>query len=162
MFQGSMGFLHTRASMMIDVVVVAMAVVVPLLAWSVWLVKFRRRYRLHKAIQLTLAVVLLVTVAAFEIDMRFYTDWNQRATPSPFYGSQWVLRALGIHIFFAATTVGLWIYTIAGALRNFPSPPQPGPYSPRHIFWARLAAIDMLLTAVSGWIFYWMAFVARS
>ncbi len=110
---------------------------------------------------MTLAAVLLAIVAAFEIDMRFYTDWNARATPSPFYGGQWVLRALWVHISFAATTLGLWIYTIAGALRSFSRPPQPGPYSPRHVFWARLAAIDMLLTAVSGWIFYWMAFVAR-
>jgi uncharacterized membrane protein YozB (DUF420 family) len=156
-----MGFLHTRASIMIDVVVVAMAVVLPALALSVWLVKYRRRFRLHKAIQLTLAVVLFATVAAFEVDMRFYTDWNERAAPSPYYGGQWVLYCLWIHIFFAATTLALWVYTIAGALRHFPSPPQPGPYSPRHIFWARLAAIDMALTAVSGWIFYWMAFVAR-
>ena len=100
------------------------------------------------------------TVAAFEVDMRFYTDWNERAAPSPYYGGQWVLYCLWIHIFFAATTLALWVYTIAGALRHFPIPPQSGPYSSRHVFWARLAALDMVLTAVSGWIFYWMAFVA--
>ncbi len=155
------GFLGSRASLMLDIVVLAMAAVVPVLGFSVWLVKYRRRYAVHKAIQLTLGLVLLLTVSAFEIDMRFYTDWNQRATPSPYYGGQWVLYCLWVHILFAATTLALWIYVISGALRNFPRPPHPAPYSPRHIFWARVAALDMLLTAITGWTFYWMAFVAK-
>ena len=41
-----------------------------------------------------------------------------------------------------------------------PSPPAPCPYSPTHIFWARLAAIDMTLTTLTGWLFYYLAFVA--
>jgi hypothetical protein len=43
---------------------------------------------------------------------------------------------------------------------NFPCPPAPGPHSPWHIRWAKVAAIDMLMTAITGWLFYWLAFVA--
>ena len=32
--------------------------------------------------------------------------------------------------------------------------------APRHRRMARLAALDLLLTAVTGMIFYWLAFVA--
>src|SRR5579863_724866 len=39
--------------------------------------------------------------------------------------------------------------------------PMSGPHSASHRFWGRLAALDMLCTAVSGWTFYWLAFVAR-
>jgi len=39
-------------------------------------------------------------------------------------------------------------------------PPTPGSHGPRHRFMARLAALDLLLTAVTGTIFYWLAFVA--
>ena len=72
-FQGIDGFLpfsHGRASFMLDVVFLAMFVVVPVLALSVWLVKKRRNYRLHKLLQVTLASVLLAAVMLFEIDMR--------------------------------------------------------------------------------------------
>ena len=53
------GFLGTRASLMLDVVFLAMFVVVPALAWSVYLVKVRRNYGLHKRVQLLLGSVLL-------------------------------------------------------------------------------------------------------
>lgn len=144
---------------MLDVVALAMLAVLPVLAWSIWQVR-RGRYLLHKRTQLTLATVLLVAVVAFEADMRFFTDWRARATASPFYGT-WVVPSLGIHLIFSVSTALLWTIVVIGALRHMPNPPGPSPYSPRHKFWARLAALDLLLTAVTGWIFYWLAFVAR-
>ena len=49
---------------------------------------------------------------------------------------------------------------IVQALRKFDHDPLPNAYSAAHMFWAKLAAIDMLLTAITGWLFYWLAFVA--
>jgi hypothetical protein len=60
---------------------------------------------------------------------------------------------------FAVTTVVLWPVVILLALRSFPPIPGPAPHSRIHVPLARLAAADMLLTAVTGWIFYWLAFV---
>jgi hypothetical protein len=89
-FSGWNGFLGTRASFMLDVVVLAMLAVLPLLAWSIYLVKYRHQYALHKKMQLILAGLLLVAVGAFEVDMRFITDWEERAAPSPYYvAGQW-------------------------------------------------------------------------
>ena len=51
---------------------------------------------------------------------------------------------------------------IVQALRKIPEPPEPSDYSHRHAFWAWIAAADMTLTALTGWIFYWLAFVAKS
>jgi putative membrane protein len=157
------GFLGTRASVMLDVVVLAMAVLVPALGFSVYLVKYRRRYALHKTIQLTLGVVLLVTVAAFESEMRFH-GWRHRAAASPYGGNEgsvdWVSTVLAIHLIFSVTAALLWFVVIVRALRNFPALPQPGPHSAWHRRFATLAAIDMVCTAVTGWVFYWLAFVA--
>ena len=153
------GFLGTRASLMLDVVALAMLGVLPALGVSIWLVK-RGQYVWHKRIQLALATVLLLAVIAFEIDMRFLTDWRARAAASPYYGT-WVHPSLWIHLVFSVSTAGLWVYVVTAALIKMPNPPRPSPYSPRHKFWARLAAIDMALTAVTGWIFYWLAFVAK-
>jgi putative membrane protein len=157
------GFLGTRASLMLDVVVLTMVVLLPVLGFSIYLVKYRRRYALHKTIQLTLGTVLLVTVVLFEADMRT-GGWRHRAAASPYGGHEgsidWVSTALYVHLFFAITTALLWIVVIFRALRNFPSPPEPGAHSAWHRRYAKLAAIDMVCTAVTGWIFYWLAFVA--
>lgn len=143
---------------MIDVVVVAMIAVLILLGLSIALVRYRKRYLLHKRIQLALAAALVVVVALFEAEMRL-VGWRWRAESSPFYDT-WVMPVLAVHIAFAASTLVLWTKVIVGALRRFDRVPQPGPHSASHRFWGRLAALDMLGTAVSGWGFYWLAFVA--
>lgn len=157
------GFLGTRASLMLDVVALAMVALLPALGFSIYLVKFRRRYALHKRIQLTLAAALLTTVALFEADMRIH-GWRDRAAASPYSGNDgsldWVTTALSVHLFFAVSTALLWIVVVLRALRNFPNPPQPGPHSAWHRLFATLAAIDLVCTAVTGWVFYWLAFVA--
>ena len=62
---------------MLDLVFLAMFAVLPVLGWSIAQVKYHRRYLLHKRVQLTLGAVLLVTVSAFEIDMR--DQWLARS-----------------------------------------------------------------------------------
>jgi uncharacterized membrane protein YozB (DUF420 family) len=158
------GFLGTRGSFMLDFVFLAMFAVIPVMGWSIYMVKYRQNYVLHKWVQLTLAVVLLLSVAAFEVDMRLSPiKWTERAKPSPYFTPDvWCSAkyALVIHLMFAIPTPFLWVYTIVTAFRNFPSPPAPSEYSAKHIKTARLAALGMFFTATTGWCFYWMAFVA--
>lgn len=159
----SPGFLGTRASFMLDVVFSAMILVVPMLFGSIYLVRAHRRYALHKKIQLTLGAVLLIAVTAFEIDMRFLTDWEELAKPSPYFEQgAWcpVWVALVIHLFFAIPTAILWVYVIVQALRKFADPPFPGDHSQSHRFWGWLATVEMVMTAITGWIFYYLAFAA--
>jgi hypothetical protein len=156
------GFLGTRASLMLDVVFLAMFAVVPAMAYSIWQVKYRRRYLLHKRAQLILAGVLLIAVTAFEVDMRLFTDWQERADDSPYFTGEvnWVKRALALHLCFAVPTAVLWVYVTWHALRYIPNPPRPSAHSRHHIRWARLAAWSMFGTAVTGWLFYYLAFMA--
>lgn len=158
-YPGIDGFLGTRASIMLDVVFLAMFAVLPAMGLSIYLVKFRRQYTVHKWVQLVLGGVLLVAVVAFEVDMRFITDWRKRAAESP-YADNWVNYSLAIHLCFAVSTAVLWVFVIVQALRKVPVPPRPCEYSRRHAFWAWLAAADMIMTALTGWVFYWLAFVA--
>jgi hypothetical protein len=163
-YSGVNGFLGTRASVMVDVVVVAMIGVLFVMAWSIFQVKYRRRFLLHKRLQLTLGVTLAFVLLFFEIDLRLLSPWRERALASPHYHEAWFVGAVSwslvIHLVFAVSTALLWSFVIVMALRRFPVPPEPTDYSRQHIFWARLAAIDMVLTTLSGWIFYWFAFVA--
>jgi putative membrane protein len=164
-YPGIDGFLPgSRATIMLDVVFVALFAVLPVMGWSIWLIKARRNYRLHKKVQLALGIVLLIAVAAFEIDMQFISGWRPRAIPSPHYGDGtpafWVMKSLLVHLFFAVPTAVLWVYVIVAGLRNIPNPPRPCAYSKTHKFWGWAAAIEMTMTAITGWVFYCLAFVA--
>ncbi len=157
------GFLPTRGSIMLDVVFVAMFAIVPVLLLSIYLVKFRQQFALHKTIQIASAAVLLIAVVAFEVDVRLFTDWELLAVESPYYQPDvWcpVWIALAVHLCAAIPTPLLWIVVIVQALRRFPSPPVPGTHSGAHKTLGWIATMGMILTAVTGWIFYWMAFVA--
>ena len=157
--RGVDGFLpFSRASFMLDIVALAMLVVVPTMLLSIYQVKYRRRYALHKRMQLTLGALLLVAVGLFELDIRI-NGWRHLAEASPYYET-WLNPVLYVHLFFAISTTILWIYTIVGALRHFAKDPVPNAYSAQHRRVARLAALTMCCTAVTGWTFYWMAFVA--
>src|SRR5215471_16825425 len=111
-FPGIDGFLGTRAPLMVDVVFLAMFAVVAVLAWSIFEVKVRRRYQLHKWTQITLGAILLVAVVLFEIDIRLH-GWEDRAA-NAIGGTpvQAVYTSLCIHLIFAISTVILWPVTI--------------------------------------------------
>jgi putative membrane protein len=158
-FPGINGFLGTRATFMLDVLVLAMGLVVVVLAWSIYQVKYRRRYELHKWVQVSLGAVLLVAVIVFEVDVRL-NGWQERAAGElGGHASRLVMTSLAIHLVFAVSSSILWPVVILRALLNFPSPPAPGPHSQFHVPWARVAAIDMFITAITGWTFYYLAFV---
>jgi len=53
------GFLGTRATLMLDVVFLAMFVVLPVLAASIYLVRARKNYLWHKRIQVALGITLV-------------------------------------------------------------------------------------------------------
>lgn len=143
---------------MLDVVCLAMAGVLALLGLSVFLAKRRALYARHKQVQLVLAVALLIVIGLFEAEMRL-SGWRHRAEASPYY-TTWVFPVLTVHLVFAVSTAMLWVAVIVAALRKFPRPPRPGSHSATHRWWAWLAAVDMVLTTLTGWLFYWLAFAA--
>ena len=152
------GFLGSRASLGMDVVLVGLLALLPVLGWSIQLAK-AGRYAAHRRLQLFIVSALLAAIVVFEIDVRLVSDWRLRAAASPWWPAG-VLTALGIHLVFAVSSLVLLVWVVWEALRRFPDPPQPATHGPRHRRMARLAAVDLVLTAVTGSVFYWLAFVA--
>ncbi len=154
------GFLPTRGSIVLDAIFIGMFLINAAMIFSIYLVRFRKQYRMHRRIQVWLAVILAVAVVLFEIDMRFVTDWRKLAEPSRFYESGMVDRWLWIHLAFAIPTPFLWLFVVIRALRQFVLETKPGGHSQSHRFWGWIAAASMLMTAITGCIFYWLAFVS--
>lgn len=161
------GFLGYNASFMLDVVVCALVLVVPALAYSIYLVKGRRAYTLHRNIQIGLGIVLLITVAAFEYDLQMvHGGWENvvnKPGESPRLEEEALDRVrtvLRVHLVFAISTPLLWGTTLWLALRRFPAPPRPAPHSRLHKTLGWLSTVDIALTSVTGLAFYYLAFMA--
>ncbi len=155
---GFLSLVGSRASLGMDVVLVGLIALLPVLAWSVQAAR-SGQFVLHKRLQLFIVTALAVAILIFEVDVRLISDWKLRARPSPHWPVG-VLWALGIHLVFAVSTFVLWTWVVWEAVSRFPQPPRRHEHGPRHRRMARLAAVDLLLTAVTGVIFYWLAFVA--
>ena len=161
------GFLGYNASFMLDTVVCALVLIVPTLMFSLYLVKIRHNYLWHRNLQVVLGVVLLVTVAAFEVDLQIvHRGWenivNKPDQPLRLTGKklEFVRKVLCVHLVFAISTPVLWATTLTLALKRFPSPPRPSAHSPLHKKLAWLSTIDITLTSITGLLFYYFAFIA--
>jgi uncharacterized membrane protein YozB (DUF420 family) len=148
----------SRASFMMDLVVITMILVLPCLLWSIFQVHYKKRYTVHKKTQLILAAALFLAVGLFELDVRLY-GWRDHALASPYYNSA-LFPMLSVHLFFAISTFLLWITVLFMALRYIPSPSGPSSHSKVHRRLGKLTVVVTICASFTGWIFYWMAFVA--
>ena len=127
---------------------------------SVYTVRVKKKAGLHRTVQIGTALVLLLAILAFEIDMRFVTDWRELAKASPFYESGAVDCTMWIHLMFAVPTPFVWAGVIIWSWRKFKTGYQQGSFNRTHRILGWLATILMMMTALTGWVFYYMAFVA--
>jgi L-lactate dehydrogenase complex protein LldE len=159
------GFLGYHTSFMLDAVVIALVLVVPVLTYSLYSAKFTKNYSIHRNLQLFLAVTLLAAVTCFEVDLHLVQGgWQNVVKKGPEITSEQlakIQRVLHIHLIFAGSTPFLWALTLGLALRNFPNPPKPSPHSRLHKVLGWTSALDLVLTSVTGLIFYYTAFVSR-
>lgn len=154
------GFIpSSRATFIFDFVSLAMAIEFFVLVYSIYIVKYQKKYELHKKIQTITTGILAIAVLLFEIDVR-QNGWKHLAEPSPYYDTL-VFPALYIHIFFSVTAIITWTMLIWNGYRNFPKPLKaPGENGAYHRKLGRIGAMAMILTTVTGMIFYWLAYMA--
>jgi len=160
------GFLGYPTTFMLDFVVCALVLIVPLILLSLWLVKFRRQYLAHKRLQIVLGVVLLAAVTAFEVDVQLvHGGWEkivakQNLEPAALAAKIASVRPwLLVHLIFAITTPFLWVATTVLALKRFGSNPVPGAHSKLHSTLGWASTVDITLTSVTGLLFYYVAFM---
>ncbi|MBC7659357.1 MAG: DUF420 domain-containing protein [Chitinophagaceae bacterium] len=152
------GFIPTsRGSFVLDFIVVAMGLIVPIMLFSIRTVKIRKNLALHRLIQIGLGITLGIAIVAFELDMRI-NGWRHLAMPSPYYNTL-VFPALIVHLCFAVPTLVLWTYTIAQAVK-YTIEKQVNQARNQHKRLGLYSSYSMIGTAITGWIFYYLAFIA--
>ena len=151
---------------MLDFVVCALVLIVPILCYSIYIAKFKKQFGKHKTIQILLGIVLLVAVGLFEADIQYHGGSKQIVNKNPeaprldAAQMELVAKALYIHLVFAISTPILWIVTTIAALKKFPKPVQPNEHSKLHKTLGWASTIDLTLTSLTGLVFYYLAFVA--
>ena len=162
----SNGFLGYNATFMLDLVVCALVLVVPILAASIFLVKVQRSYVWHRRLQLLLAAVLLFAVAGVRTRCagraprlaKHRPSVAPEIAPADF---DFIRKVLYVHLLFAISTPLLWAVTISLALSRFGNRPAPSAHSRWHKRLGWTSAIDLAMTSVTGLLFYYFAFVNR-
>lgn len=148
----------SRAAASIDFLALVLLLILVLLAVSWWSVARKKALRLHKALQIVQAVILGGALLAFEWEIRRH-DWRAAAEASPYFDA-WVQPVLVLHLACAFPCFVLWVVTMTGAIRRFPSPIRSAPYAVQHRTLGRLTAIFTIATTLTGWLFFWLAFVS--
>lgn len=143
------GFLGTRADLLMDIVIVALVAVVPIVLYN-WQLARTRRWGRHKAMQITLAVLLGLVVALFEYNLRLQGGIFEATRASSYAGTPTLDFWIWFHTFFAITTLFIWAGLIVASLRRFPVPPAPGPFSATHRRWGRIGMVWMLVTGLTS------------
>lgn len=149
--------LSSRAPAAIDGLALMALLVLPTLVISLSAVRWGHAYRFHQWLQTGLGAVFFVVLMFFEWEVR-RTDWRVYAQDSIYFES-WLIPALIFHLCFAIPTVLTWALLIYHSWKNFPLRARPGKYSMIHKRLGRIAAMMMVGTAASGWLFYFLAFI---
>jgi hypothetical protein len=143
------GFLGTRADLLMDIVILALVLVVPIVAYN-WRLARRGQYARHKQMQIGLALLLGVVVGLFEYNLRLQGGIFAATAASRYAGTGTLNFWIYLHTFFAITSLLVWAGLIAVSLRRFPNPPVPGAFSAKHRFWGRVGMVWMLASGATA------------
>lgn len=148
----------SRASFLMDALVIAMAFILVVLAFSIKQAQ-KKQYQNHKKIQVTCGIILILAVIAFEVEVRFF-GWREHAKVSPYFDTT-LFPFLYFHIVWATLAVIFWGMQIFQSFKNIgKNMARPPEYSAKHRRTGKISILLMFGTAVTGWIFYYMAFMA--
>jgi len=150
-------FSFSRASFVFDFLVIALSLALAAQMITIYLVKVKRRFKAHRTIQLGISTILLIVVVIFEVEVRL-NGWTQNALQSPHYDTI-LFPILWVHIFIAVSSSAIWLATLVGALKHYGKMPAPQSYSKHHKTLGICSTVGLWLTAASGGIFYYLAFV---
>jgi len=148
-----LGFLGTRADLIIDVLMTLSGFLPALVLYTFWFASKGKR-ELHKKLQIGLLFLVTILVIALELDVRF-GNISEATKQSFYYGSDTLKYVFIVHIIFSITTFIGWIWLVVKSNRIYPK--AFGKFN--HRKWGKILFIDIVLTVVTGWMMYIMVFV---
>jgi len=152
------GFLDTRASLYMDIVVSFLVLLPFLVAFSIFLAA-KGSLRLHQLTQVTLLLLTTSILGFFAYIVHYYEGLGNLLQQSTISRDQ-ALLLLSTHIIIAAITLLSWTLTLFYASSDRRRRALPGVYSTTHKRAGRNIFLGILLTSISAIVVYWMLFSA--
>lgn len=156
MFQA--GFLGTRAPFFMDIIVIIVALLPFLIAFTVWFA-VNGMFKLHRFLQTVLFLITVIVLVYFEYGMHLAGGFEHYIKDSSINPSM-AFYFLVLHIIIASITMIIWFFTIRFASGDSKRRALPGLYSGSHKQSGRRVSIAILLTSLTGLGVYWMLFMA--
>ena len=149
----SSGFFGTNAPLYMDIITLYFSLL-PILMGSAIYMAIKKRYKLHKNMQVAIFIVTLVIVALFEVGVRFSGGFDafMRHSNADY---TYMIIFLIIHILVAIVSVVLYSVLIYNALRDSVSD---GEYL-SHKKLGIVVYIGMSATSIMGALIYYYLFV---
>ncbi|CAA6798794.1 MAG: Unknown protein [uncultured Sulfurovum sp.] len=153
----SSGFLGTRASLFIDIIV-SFLVMLPLLSGISIFLAIRKHLKLHQVTQLLLFLLTLAFLGIFAYIVHYREAFDLLLQESSVDRAT-ILVLLVVHAFIASVTLVFWFFVLIYALSDRRRRALPGLYSESHKKAGKCVFTAIALTASSSVSIYWVLFV---
>jgi uncharacterized membrane protein YozB (DUF420 family) len=152
------GFMETRATLYIDIIVTYLVSLPILISLSIY-AAIRELIKLHQTTQFLFFLVTLMTLALFAYHVHFSMGFEVLVQESSLPYMQ-AVSVLVIHAVIAVITLVLWIFALVYALSDYKRNALPGVYSESHAKAGRRVFYMIILTSLSTAALYWVLFVS--
>lgn len=152
------GFLETRASLSMDIIVSFLALL-PILSGLSIVFAIKKHLKLHQVTQFLLFFLTLIALSLFAY-MVHYKEGFELLIEGSSIDSTTALAILIIHIIISVSTLSLWMFALMYALSDKKRRGLPGVYSVSHAQAGKRVFKGILLTSLSSVGIYWMLFIA--
>ncbi len=152
------GFLDTRASLSMDIIVLFLAIL-PLLSGVSIVFAIRKHIKVHQVSQFLLFFLTLISLVLFTYIVHYNKGFETLLQESSI-NSSIALALLVAHIIISLSTLTLWLFALIYALSDRERRGLPGVYSVSHAKAGKRVFKGILLMALSSVGIYWVLFVA--
>ena len=152
------GFLETRASLGIDVIVSFLALL-PILSGLSIFFAIRKKLKLHQLTQFLLFFLTLIALVLFAYMIHSKEGFEVLLQKSSI-DSVMALIILALHIVISLICLTLWLFALIYAIADKKRMALPGVYSVSHAQAGKRVFKSILLLSISSVGIYWMLFMA--
>ncbi len=147
------GFLGTRGNFVIDLVMTISGFLPFFMLFAFYLAAIGKKH-LHKYLQIILFSTVLILVVALETSLQF-GGLSNISKQSPYSGTIELTILFIVHLIFATSSFLGWLWLIIKSAKRYPDA-----FDFDHKKWGKILFWDIVLMVITGWILYWMTFVA--
>jgi putative membrane protein len=150
------GFLETRASLYMDIIITFMGMLPILIGFSIFMAK-RGALKFHQFLQLLFFFLTLISLSLFAYSVHYMFGLTLLIEESSISSVQLYMILL-LHIFLSITTMVMWFFTLIYALEDRKRRALPGLYSENHRKSGWRTFLGIFLTSLSSLVLYGVLF----